>query len=1386
MCAPGTYQTQIGSTVPCINCSVGTYNPAWGGMVSCPACPPRSYQYLAGQANCINCSRNYCGPCQFNDRTICSSLNGVCWVDYTNFTVNSPFNTTTCIKAVAPICFQIWNTSTVTDNQCLDFVQSLNFSQMGIKVHLMNATLTPDVLYLVANFDNAIYRTNFTDCSTLFSQNTLNWLSSAETCHWFNSTQLLIDYDISIGIPPSLTILPNVFHYDYVYSQVSADATTVPIVVPHVQISVVIAGLTQISECDNLELLANLASPIPFPLIFAWNVSFITVGQTMTEQALNATNNYFKTYAAFGPLGPLTIASSYFVKGSSLNVTLLAKATSLDSDTATYTVVVNIVGDIPKIKFATKSQAVTTLQGNQKTVLAQQIANKRCVKSGSRRMLQSSLNPGLIPISIGYNVFSGVSTKVMVRTDQEKQIEAVINTMYSTYCSLSLDVSQGFQYGRYYKIMSVITDLENGVTNNDTNVYQFSKPPITSIIDPIGSILSINSNVILNGGNSSFPQSSGEILTYNWACLSCTPLTKSGSCSCPTFTRAKILMSKLTVLNTTLMNLCSYVFTLTISTSSTLTPRSDSSKVQFITFNAPLLPVKGVVIQGTSNKVKDIYFTFQISYPGPDSLLQYNWTLVAIQSYDPQSTDFYSQKNAFLSNFLAGLGVVGYTSGGSQDIPIPASMMPIYLTPTSTRFLGVNQSSLIPQYQYTFAVVVNYPVTPSFVYVQFTAPQLPRSRLLTISPVTGVGFSTPFSIVYLLPTITDVDNAQYQIYRKDCPSNNNSVAISLSQVMGQSNLFTTTLAPGDPNCNFQVEVILRSIEYGSYIEQGVIATITPSPTPASTVISNQLNALISNNKSLTIDQTINVLCTVSAVNQTEKTAETTASVKIMTQMISNLDSPTGGALKLCNPADKPKVLNTTTNILAGMVNNQAATIDLSTAGSISLKTNTYLTMAKGITGATSMIPSIVSCLSGVADIGKSQNVNSSFYNSHQLALGNMTGMKLNETQPGSPSYSVSSHSLEIVVQKGYVTAFNSSQNASTLKGAQLIIPGGLQNQIQNSITKLTGQTNNTLAVGTSMSTLSYDPYSNIKVNSIINTTDNTSNAMVPPSTLSSIYNDLSQGKLQNVVDDKEQSTDIIQAAFTPSQYLKNSSENLTGSNIIIYPLPNNTRSYFQFPTTASSNNTNTNNSLMTPLYYNTVSKKWTNDGCQIELTSSFSIGINVSCDNIGVPVLKGNKVQAVGMAISIAVDILKDFLDVLRAGNYASLYNFSAFATAPLTNWLVLVCVFVFFGIVATVALRLRKKDRSKLYYERIKTLYKRYGMKPKDVGNSCLRRVYGFFSKLKLSGANNAVKAIFKEAEAREVLSIPTKENTKIKESTIEFILQMALIDFHGWKKRS
>ena len=65
------------------------------------------------------------------------------------------------------------------------------------------------------------------------------------------------------------------------------------------------------------------------------------------------------------------------------------------------------------------------------------------------------------------------------------------------------------------------------------------------------------------------------------------------------------------------------------------------------------------------------------------------------------------------------------------------------------------------------------------------------------------------------------------------------------------------------------------------------------------MISNQLAALAANNDTLTVDQTITTLSTVSSVNQTEPSAETKKSVSTMMQMVGTIDSPQGGAMTLC-------------------------------------------------------------------------------------------------------------------------------------------------------------------------------------------------------------------------------------------------------------------------------------------------------------------------------------------------------------------------------------------------------------------------------------------------------------------------------------------------------
>ena len=174
----------------------------------------------------------------------------------------------------------------------------------------------------------------------------------------------------------------------------------------------------------------------------------------MNKKAISAANNYFLTYSSFSDLKPVSVPSLYYQKDCTLNVTLLAKAANTVSDIVSKTVIVNILGDIPKIKFASKSQAITSLPGDSKSVLAIQIANKRCQKVPSQRRLLPD-NGNLIPISTQFQVFSGPTIDIMAKDRLERKIEDILNTMYTKYKILSMDKSQGFIYGKLYKIMAI-------------------------------------------------------------------------------------------------------------------------------------------------------------------------------------------------------------------------------------------------------------------------------------------------------------------------------------------------------------------------------------------------------------------------------------------------------------------------------------------------------------------------------------------------------------------------------------------------------------------------------------------------------------------------------------------------------------------------------------------------------------------------------------------------------------------------------------------------------------------------------------------------------------------------------------------------------------------
>ena len=1101
-----------------------------------------------------------------------------------------------------------------------------------------------------------------------------------------------------------------------------------------------ITGLTRISECDNVELLAVLKSYSMYPLIFMWNISFITIGPDMTQNQINNANNFFLSYSNFDVLRPVSIPSSYFTKDCVLNFTLLAKYQNLVSAPAAISVTVYIVDDIPKIKFTSKSQYVQQYPGDQKNTLTIQIANVACVKNP----VSSSSGSTLMPIKIDFQLFYGTDTIVMSQGRAEKKLSNMFTQEYTQDHMLSVDRRNGLKYGNYYKLLATITNTDTGSTNTDTIYFTFNKPDITAIIDGVGSIVSLSSDVILNGADSSIPESTGDFIQYRWSCVSCTSLIKNQLCNCSVIKLSYSYLPQLRIAKGNLQTFSKYVYQLALTTINNGVTRSSLGQIEFVTSTSVVRSMTSYSYAGNSLTVKDLYFSFNMNYSGSDSGLQYEWTLTSISSTTHTMNVSYTEKDSYITNFFNSLGI-DMTNATKDDIPIPANQEPTYITPINKRILGVDQATLTPLLQYTFGVKVIYPDNPSITFISFIAPKTARPRLISVSPSAGVGFSTVFSILFLLPVITEVDQAQYQIFRMDCPSQNNK-NMSLTQELGQSNIYTTTLAQGLASCNYQVEIIVRAFEFNDYIDQSCIVTVTPSSKSAADTVAKQLSLLTANNSSMTVDQAITTLSSVALVSLTEVSASTKNSVKAIVNLISQLDSAAGAIMQLTDNSMKPQLLKTLAGVMANMVTSMFGSVDVTTSSNISAKIQNYLNISNSISGGSMIIPTCLDTLSGVAQVGMRKQVESIFYDAIQQCLVCIADMEGIVIQPEAINFSYSTPAIEIAVNKKYLDSFNTPQSIANAGGTKMDLPGGITSQLTTEIQKQTKLNGNTLELATSLVSTNFNYMSNMKTNANINVSSlsNYSACNVTPNIVVDIYNDLSNGKLNSVVNTSKQDSSIIKSAIQPFQIQKTGTEEELGRPIGISVFPANTVANFSF---TISNPSPVNNSIYVPLSYSPATKNWTNNGCVIQNISDPMNPAVASCDHFGIPSYK--KASTYRDEMNIAIDIIKDVIKVIQAGNYKMLYNFNAFATAPLENYLVFVGVLLFFALIGYLSYKVHKLDRRDVHDEKIKALYENYGPKP-EIEKGLLFRIYNIFIQMKTRGVKKAF----------ETLQSPEKEN--------------------------
>ncbi len=174
----------------------------------------------------------YCGPCQFETRSICSNLDGICWDDFEEVNGKVAVTDPDCLTSLAESCFEIWKKQGISSRQCEDFVKLFDLDKMSIRPEIKSAYYLNDGSNIVVNFSQPIRRASFNDCSEYFEDPTLFYLPESYPGQWIAPNILLVEYVPDGDVMTDLLISPDSFYYDYKYAQAPVENGTVPVCQP--------------------------------------------------------------------------------------------------------------------------------------------------------------------------------------------------------------------------------------------------------------------------------------------------------------------------------------------------------------------------------------------------------------------------------------------------------------------------------------------------------------------------------------------------------------------------------------------------------------------------------------------------------------------------------------------------------------------------------------------------------------------------------------------------------------------------------------------------------------------------------------------------------------------------------------------------------------------------------------------------------------------------------------------------------------------------------------------------------------------------------------------------------------------------------------------------
>ena len=122
----------------------------------------------------------YCGPCQLHDRSSCAKLNGVCWDNYKSIYDTPRLNSSYCLINMASFCYKIWLSNGLSDSQCKEYLNLLDFSTMNLMPHAVSAKYVNGIgSSILIEFDTDINTASIHSCVSVLRSDTLEKLGQS-------------------------------------------------------------------------------------------------------------------------------------------------------------------------------------------------------------------------------------------------------------------------------------------------------------------------------------------------------------------------------------------------------------------------------------------------------------------------------------------------------------------------------------------------------------------------------------------------------------------------------------------------------------------------------------------------------------------------------------------------------------------------------------------------------------------------------------------------------------------------------------------------------------------------------------------------------------------------------------------------------------------------------------------------------------------------------------------------------------------------------------------------------------------------------------------------------------------------------------------------------